>query len=207
MTAAHATPVAPLEIWFDFASTYSYLSVMRIGELAQRHGVELRWRPFLLGPVFQAAGWRDAPFLQLPAKGRYMWMDLERQCARHRLPWRRPAQFPKRSVLACRVGVLGQGATWMADYCRAVMHANFALDLDIDAPETIVAVLEHLGLPAQLLLEQAGLADNRNRLRTQTQWAIDHDVFGAPTFLSAGQMYWGDDRLEDALQAARASQG
>ncbi len=195
-------PAGSLELWFDFASTYSYLSVMRIESVAARHGLSLQWRPFLLGPVFQAAGWTAPPFLALPAKGRYMWVDLERQCRKYHLPWRQPGNFPKRSVLACRVGVLGQDSAWIADYCRAVMHANFALDLDIDAPAVIGGVLEHLGLPAAILLAQAEAEENRARLRTQTLAASAHGIFGAPSFLAAGALYWGDDRLEDAIAHA-----
>jgi len=195
-------PDPRLELWFDFASTYSYLSVMRSEAIAARHGVALSWRPFLLGPVFQAVGWTAPPFLALPAKGRYMWTDLERQCRKYRLPWCQPASFPKRSVLACRVGVLAQDSPWIGDYCRAVMQANFAHDLDIDAPETITSVLEHLGLPAAALLQQAESAENRARLRAQTEAAGTHGIFGAPSFLVGGELFWGDDRLEDAIALA-----
>jgi 2-hydroxychromene-2-carboxylate isomerase len=194
-----------IELWFDFASTYSYLSVMRIEGIARRHGLALDWRPFLLGPVFQAAGWNAPPFLALPAKGRYMWVDLARQCRKYGLPWQQPASFPKRSVLACRVGVLGQDSVWIGDYCRAVMQANFALDLDIDAPEVITGVLEQLGLPAAALLAEADSESNRARLRAQTSKASALGIFGAPSLLAAGELYWGDDRLEDAIARAVTS--
>ncbi len=69
---------APLEFWFEFASTYSYPAAMRIGALCATAGVPLRWRPFLLGPLFAAQGWRDSPFNLFPAKGAYMWRDLAR---------------------------------------------------------------------------------------------------------------------------------
>lgn len=68
-----------LEFWFEFASSYSYLSVMRVEPLAREAGVEVAWRPFLLGPVFLALGWNDSPFNIYPPKGRYMWRDLARQ--------------------------------------------------------------------------------------------------------------------------------
>ncbi len=70
-----------LDFWFDFASTYSYPAAMRIGPLAAAAGVSLRWRPFLLGPIFKDQGWETSPFNLYPAKGRYMWRDLERICA------------------------------------------------------------------------------------------------------------------------------
>ncbi len=87
-------PAPVLNFWFDFASTYSYLAAMRIGTLAQDAGVRVRFRPFLLGPIFKAQGWNTSPFNLYPAKGRNMWRDLERSCAELKLPFRRPDPFP-----------------------------------------------------------------------------------------------------------------
>ena len=75
-------PLPVLDFWFDFASTYSYLAAMRIGPLAQKAEVRVRFRPFLLGPIFKAQGWTTSPFNLYPAKGRHMWRDLERSCTR-----------------------------------------------------------------------------------------------------------------------------
>src|SRR5262245_51053650 len=69
-----------LDFWFDFASTYSYPAATRISPLAAIAGVTIRFRPFLLGPIFKAQGWETSPFNLYPAKGRYMWRDLERLC-------------------------------------------------------------------------------------------------------------------------------
>src|SRR5436190_24112129 len=67
-----------LEFWYDFASTYSYLSAMRIEALAAAAGVGVAWKPFLLGPIFGAQGWTTSPFNLYPAKGRNMVRDIER---------------------------------------------------------------------------------------------------------------------------------
>src|SRR5580698_1041642 len=91
-----------LDFWFDFASTYSYPAAMRAEQLGATCGVALNWRPFLLGPIFVAQGWDNSPFNLFPRKGRYMWRDLERICARENLPLRRPATFPQNSLLAAR---------------------------------------------------------------------------------------------------------
>jgi len=84
-----------LQLWFEFASTYSYPAVQRIEALADGPGVGVEWKPFLLGPVFKNQGWNDSPFNLYPAKGRYMWRDLERLCAKYGLPFRRPSVFPR----------------------------------------------------------------------------------------------------------------
>ena len=110
-------PVA--EFWFEFASTYSYLSVMRIERAAQAAGVDIAWKPFLLGPVFLALGWNDSPFNIYPPKGRYMWRDLERLAAKEGLPFQRPSRFPRNGLLAARVALVGVEDGWVAPNCSA----------------------------------------------------------------------------------------
>src|SRR4051794_16765870 len=89
--------MVPVEFWYEFASTYSYPAAMRIERLAAEAGVQLRWRPFLLGPIFQEFGWKDSPFNIYPAKGRYMWRDLERICASDGLPLKLPPCADRRA--------------------------------------------------------------------------------------------------------------
>src|SRR5215468_8509234 len=96
---------SPLEFWFEFASTYSHLAVSQVEDAARAAGVALVWRPFLLGPVFKAQGWDDSPFNVYPVKGRYMWRDLERICAKQGVPLRRPSCFTRNGLLAARVAL------------------------------------------------------------------------------------------------------
>ena len=189
-----------VEFWFEFASTYSYLSVMRIERAAEAAGVDIEWKPFLLGPVFLALGWNDSPFNIYPPKGRYMWRDLARLAEGYGLPFQMPSRFPRSALLAARVALLGTHETWMGDFSRAVMRANFAEDLDIAEPKVIRAILDGLGLPADALLEAAGSEDNKRALKRQTAKAGELGLFGAPSFITAdGELFWGNDRLEDAL--------
>src|ERR1700677_5396865 len=96
-----------LDFWFEFASTYSYPAAMRIGQRAYKAGVEVKFRPFLLGPIFAAQGWTTSPFNLFAAKGRHMWRDLERICGELALPLRRPEPFAQSSLLAARVALGG----------------------------------------------------------------------------------------------------
>ena len=193
---------ATLDFWFEFASSYSYLSVMRIEALAARAGVTVRWRPFLLGPVFLSLGWNDSPFNIYPPKGRYMWRDLERLCARYGLALCKPSVFPRNGLLAARVALLGQDEPWIADFAKAVMCANFAEDREISHPAVIGAILSDLGLPADDLLARAASDENKAALRRQTEEAGELGVFGAPTFVVDKELFWGNDRLEMALEWA-----
>lgn len=191
-----------IECWFDFASNYSYLSVMRIEHLASERGVTVAWRPFLLGPIFQTLGWNNSPFVLQEAKGRYVWQDMPRQCQKYGLPWRQPSQFPRRQLLPTRVALLVEDQSWIGTYCRRVMQMNFAQDRDIDNPGAVAEALSGLAVSPTALIDQASEAATKQRLRQRTEEAQARGIFGAPTFLVGPSMYWGNDRLDDALEAA-----
>jgi 2-hydroxychromene-2-carboxylate isomerase len=194
-----------LEFWFEFASSYSYLSVMRIEPLARAAGVTLQWRPFLLGPVFLSLGWNDSPFNIYPPKGRYMWRDLARLASRYGLPLKVPSRFPRNGLLAARVALAGADEAWMPAFCRAVMRANFAEDQEIAEIEVIRAILTSLELPVDAILARAESPENKQALRRQTERAGEIGLFGAPSFVTPdGELFWGNDRLEDALEWVRA---
>ncbi len=196
-----------LDFWFDFGSNYSYLSAMRIEQAAAAHGVALRWQPFLLGPVFRALGWETSPFVLQKEKGDYVWKDMVRQCRKYGLPWQRPSSFPRAAVLPLRIALAGAGQPWIGEFCRRTMRLNFAEDRDIDAPETMAALLAEMDLPAHRVIDEALSDANKLRLRRQTETAMEKGIFGAPTFFVGDEMFWGNDRLDDALAFCRAQAG
>lgn len=193
-----------LDFWFDFASTYSYPAAMRLEPAAARAGVEVRWRPFLLGPLFfEQQGIKDSPFNVNPARGRYMWRDLERICARQRIPWRRPSAFPRSSTLAAKVACAAEAEPWLPDYCRAVYTANFAEDREISDRAVLASILESLGQDAASALARA--ESPGNPLRAHTAEAKQLGLFGAPTFACGTELFFGQDRMDEALEWAAAA--
>jgi 2-hydroxychromene-2-carboxylate isomerase len=191
-----------IEFWFDFASNYSYLSMMRIRQLAAHAGVQVVLKPFLLGPIFKAQGWETSPFVLQAAKGRYVWRDMERQCAKYGLRWRQPSVFPRNGLLAARVALQGEGAAWESDFCERVMLANFADDLEIGDEAVIRAILAGLGVDADAIVAAAQSDACKAELRARTSEAQSRGIFGAPMFFVGDEMFWGNDRLEDALALA-----
>ena len=193
-----------LDFWLEYASTYSYPAAVRIGTLARAAGVILRWRPFLLGPIFQSQGWNTSPFNIYPQKGEYMWRDMERICDSLGLPFSRPLPFPQNSVLAARVALIGFAGEWGEDFSRAVYHAEFAEGQNIADTSVIAKILGRLSLDAACVLERAQASENKARLRSETEEAQRIGIFGAPSFVAAdGELFWGNDRLESALAWAR----
>ena len=195
---------AALDFWFDFASTYSYPAAMRIGPVARAAGVQVRFRPFLLGPIFKAQGWSTSPFELYPAKGRHMWRDLERLCAELAVPFRRPEPFPQNSLLPARIALEGLDRGWGEDFCRAVFRAEFADGCRIDDATAIGDILMGLQIDPGPVLEAARSDAIKTRLRAQTDEAQRLGLFGAPSFTTAdGELFWGNDRLEQALRWAK----
>lgn len=188
-----------LQFWFEFASTYSYLAASRVESVAGAAGVSVEWKPFLLGPIFRSQGWNDSPFNVYPVKGRYMWRDMERCCLKYGLPLRRPTQFPRNGLMAARVACLASGEAWCPGFVRAVYHANFAEDRDISDPATIIAIVNDLGQSGREILARSQSPANKETLRAQTEQAVALGIFGAPTFVARGELFWGNDRLEDAI--------
>jgi len=193
------TDSSTIEFWFEFGSNYSYLSVMRIENAAREKAVPIIWKPFLLGPIFRAMGMANSPFVLQKEKGAYVWRDMERQCRKYGLQWRQPSTFPRLGVVPSRVALIGADQPWIGAFCRRVMELNFVLDQDINQTDRLAPILKELGLSAGTILDQTQAEPMKQRLRDQTEQARCRGIFGAPTFFVGTEMYWGNDRLDDAL--------
>ena len=191
-----------MEFWFEFGSTYSYPTALRIEKMCREAQVELRWRPFLLGPIFSSQGWSDSPFNIYPAKGHYMWRDLERVCAGLDIPFLRPSVFPRNGLLPARIACWFEDESWLPEFVRRVFVANFAADRDISDTDTIGEILQELGLPTTVLT-MAGSQEAKLKLRSETERARTLEIFGAPSFTIGRELFWGNDRLEAAVAWAK----
>ncbi|MCR9107623.1 2-hydroxychromene-2-carboxylate isomerase [Marivita sp. XM-24bin2] len=192
-----------VEFWFEFASTYSYLSAMRLPAIAKRRGIEIAWCPFLLGPIFASQGLSSSPFNIYPIKGQYMWRDVERRANGHGLGFRQPEPFPQNGLLAARVATAAPPGAAQVRFCQAVFEAEFALGCDISDRQTIETCARDAGL-APDVMDRATSDDVKQRLRQTTEYAQKRGIFGAPSFTVGDELFWGDDRLEEALDWAAA---
>jgi 2-hydroxychromene-2-carboxylate isomerase len=193
-----------IEFWYEFGSTYSYPAAMRIERLASDAGVDVRWRPFLLGPIFKAYGWNDSPFNIFAAKGRYMWRDLARICAADGLPLKLPpVSFPQNGLKAARLALVGERQGWTPAFTRAVFAANYAEQKDISDDVTLREILDGLSVETEAAFAAANAPDNKEALKRQTEEAAARGLFGAPSFTIGDELFWGNDRLEAALAWAK----
>jgi 2-hydroxychromene-2-carboxylate isomerase len=193
-----------IDFWFEFASTYSYPAAMRIERLASAAGVAVRWRPFLLGPIFSAQGWNDSPFNIYPVKGAYVWRDLERICAKQHLPLKLPPfRFPQNGLKAARLALAGEKDGWTPAFMRAVYSANFGGQRDITDEDFLRSLLKRIGADPDKAWNDSNSPQIKAALKTQTDDAVARGIFGAPSFTVGKELFWGNDRLEDAVEWAK----
>ncbi len=191
-----------LQFWFEFASTYSYLSAMRVAAVASARGVAVDWQPFLLGPIFARQGWTTSPFNLFAEKGRHMWQDMARQSARYGLAFRRPSDFPRNGLTAARIACAARAEPWLPDFVRGVFAANFVEDRDVADRAVLADILEGLDGAGTAWIDRAGTPEAKAALREQSRRADALGLFGAPSFIVDGALFWGDDRLDQAVDAA-----
>ncbi len=195
-----------LEFWYDFASTYSYLSAMRIEAVARTAGVEIAYRPFLLGPIFKSQGLTTSPFVLNPAKGRYMARDIARIATARGLAFHVPEPFPAHSLAAARMGLVAEEDGWIGAFTQAVFAAEFGERADISVHDTLARIVADLGEDPARVVARANSDEIKSALRTRTEAAAEKGIFGAPTFITEdGELFWGDDRLDAALAWAKGS--
>ncbi len=191
-----------LQFWFEYGSTYTYLTVARLASVAKARDVAVEWRPFLLMPIMIDQGMDKGPFLPYPNKLRYMWRDLERRALRYGVRYRKPSVYPPNTLLTARIGHLGQREGWCAAFTQEVFRLHWTEDVIIGTEENIRRSLVFIGQDADRTLAAAQSDENKTNLRGQTEHAKSLGIFGSPTFVVGDELFWGDDRLEDALDFA-----
>jgi 2-hydroxychromene-2-carboxylate isomerase len=194
---------AKIDFWFTMGSTYSFLSVMRLEELERSTGITFRWRPFHLLVILQEM--KHVPFADKPTKLAYMWRDVERRAAMYGIPAQLPAPYPARqSVVANLVATVGMREGWGADFVRAAYRRWFQLGQETGDEPNLSESLRDIGQDPSRVLALARSEDAKVALSAETDVARELGIFGSPTFTVDRQLFWGDDRLEDAISWCRS---
>lgn len=189
-----------VEFWFEFASTYSYVSAMRIESVADDYDVDVVWKPFLLGPIFKTMGWETSPFNLYPTKGDYMWRDLERLSEDLGLPVVKPDPFPQNGLTAARLAYALSGREEMIGFVKSIFLAEFGEGWQISDKKVLNRILRACRVNPDEAFEQAASPEVKTGLKKQSQEAAKAGLFGAPTFITEdGELFWGNDRMEMAF--------
>ena len=189
---------SPIEFWFSIGSTYTYLTVMRIGEVAATTGISFRWRPFDVRAIMLEMN--NIPFSTKPVKARYMWRDVERRAAMYGIPWAAIPPYPLKDLsLPNRVALVGCEEGWCAAYVTAAYRRWFIGRKDVSGEPNISTSLREIGQDPDRVLAIADSERLKILLNGQTDTARGLEIFGAPSFVVGDELFWGDDRLEDAI--------
>ena len=186
-----------IDFYYEFSSPYAYLGACLIDELAERHGRGVNWRPFMLGAVFKREG--TAPLVNYPMKGRYSLHDMKRTARHHGIDFRMPDKFPILTVNAARL-VYWAGDQDPGERQRLSMvffQAVFKDGLDISKKDVLRDVCERAGLDWGICGEVIADPVYKERLKDETDAALDRGVFGAPFFIVDGEPFWGVDKMRD----------
>jgi len=197
--------MASIDFWYSIGSTYSYLTVMRLPEVAQAQDVVVRWRPFNVRHVMIEQN--NIPFKDKPVKTAYMWRDIERRADDYGLAPKIPAPYPLPGlVLANQVAILGAEEGWVADYTRETYRRWFEAGEPAGEDPNMSASLTQIGQDPERVLSVAQTGQIERALSDATDEAMRLGVFGSPTFVADDEVFWGDDRLEDAIRWAKRSE-
>jgi len=194
----------PVEFYFDFSSPYGYLAATRISQLAGKFGRGVEWKPILLGAVFKVTG--SGPLPSLPLKGPYSTRDMARTARFLGVPFNLPDPFPVSTQAPARaIYWLERKAPERIEACVLALYRAYFVDgRDISSPDTAADVLASLGLDRAETLAAIGEQGIKDRLRSATQTAIEHGVFGSPYIFVDGEPFWGSDRLDQVERWLRS---
>ena len=191
-----------IEFWFSIGSTYTYLSVTRLKEVEQKFEVKFSWQPFSVRKIMLEMD--NVPFPPTTqVKADYMWRDIERRAQGYGFEAKVPAPYPlKEFDLANKIAVIGMQEGWCSDYVIATYRRWFVAGLEPGSEPNVSESLREIDQDPERVLELAADETIAKAYLSQTEQAQSKRIFGSPSFIVDGELFWGDDRLEDAVNWA-----
>lgn len=185
-----------VDFYFEFYSPYAYLASFRIDEIVEKHGCTANWRPFMLGPTFAITG--HQPLTQTPLMGDYSLLDMQRNARLLNVAFQMPAEFPRASLNCARAfyALVDDHPEQAKVLAKAIYHEIFGLGKDGTLPDSIATLAKQNGIDAEFLLESIQASEIKQRLKDETENAINRGVFGSPFIFVDDQPFWGNDRLD-----------
>jgi 2-hydroxychromene-2-carboxylate isomerase len=192
-----------IEFWFSIGSTYTYLSVIRLKEVEEKFGVKFSWQPFSVRKIMLEMD--NVPFPPTKqVKADYMWRDIERRAYSYGFEAKVPAPYPlKKFDFANSVAVIGVQEGWCAEYVSATYRRWFVDGLEPGSEPNVSESLREIGLKPGNVLKLAADDKIQKAYLKQTEQAQSKNIFGSPSFIVDDELFWGDDRLEDAVNWAQ----
>lgn len=187
-----------LDFFCFLGSTYTYLAVNRAEAVASRENITLRWRPFSVRSIMIEQN--NRPFVGKPVKLAYMWRDVERRAQRYGIPFTAIPNYPNDAdELANRVATLAALEGWCPQFAKEAYAEWFIANRDPGTVECLSQTLKRLNRDPRETIDRANSREIRDKYASETELARSMGIFGSPTFVCGTEVFWGDDRLEDAI--------
>ncbi|WP_171178770.1 2-hydroxychromene-2-carboxylate isomerase [Ruegeria sp. HKCCD8929] len=191
-----------IDFWYSIGSTYSFLTILRLPDWCKEHDATVCWHPFNVRTVMNAQ--QNIPFAGKPEKSAYMWRDIERRAAKYGLHASLPAPYPISDLaLANQVALMGMGEGWGQRFTEALYRIWFEDGVEAGSEAALTEALHRCEQDPLPILARAREPEAVEALATETEKAVSHGIFGTPSFVVRGEVFWGDDRLEDAFSWVR----
>jgi len=188
-----------IDFYFSIGSTYTYLSVTRILDVEKKHGVKFSWKPFSVRIIMNEMN--NHPFPDNKKnKVDYMWRDIERRAQAYGFFAKTPVPYPLTQFdLANKLAILGFKENWGVNYVRTTYKRWFNEAKEPATEPNISEICEELKLDKDKIIAKANSEEIEEEYLSNTNNARKNKIFGSPSFIVNNEIFWGDDRMEDAI--------
>ena len=190
-----------IDFWFSIGSTYTYLSVTRLDSISKSENVIFNWIPFSVRKIMMEMD--NIPFTppSKKIKSDYMWRDIERRAQFYGLSPKLPAPYPLTQFdLANKIAILGMNEGWGINYVKNTYQRWFEERKEPATEPNLSEIMEDMNLNKDEVLKKVNSPEIEAIYQKNTSNAFQSGVFGSPTFIYEGEVFWGDDRLEDCIK-------
>ncbi len=183
-----------LDFWFDFISPYAYFASLAVPRLCEERGVEVRYRPVLFAALLNH--WGQLGPAEIASKRAWTFRDITRYAALNRIPLQGPAYHPFNPLTALRLALPEVSGDDQLQVIQAIYAAGWGQGIDLGDPSALAETLDAAGLNGQELVARTRAPEVKAALAREVEEALALGIFGVPTFLVDGELFWGNDRLD-----------
>ena len=189
-----------IDFYFSIGSTYTYLTVTRILDVENKYQVKFNWKPFSVRAIMKEMN--NIPFpKEKMNKVNYMWRDIERRAERYGFFAMTPVPYPLSEFdLANQIAILGLEKDWGIDYIKLTYKKWFQEGKEPAIEPSISEVCNELKLNKDQIISDALNKEIQDKYEANTNSARENKIFGSPSFIVKKEVFWGDDRMEDAIK-------
>ena len=192
--------IKSFDFYFDFISPYSFLAHKEIIKIENKNSVKIKYKPILLGGLHNLHGIKAPAFI--PAKAKHMIRDCKLIAEKNKINFKFNSYFPIRSLNLMRGVFVAEEDNYKSYYIDSIFNAIWQDGLNMNDENVIEKILKNLNVNPKTFLLRSASSSIKDSLRKKTSEAYEKGIFGAPSFVSNNKIFWGQDRIEFALNEA-----